>query len=60
MEGKQCVGITQLEDDDVLHGQTVPARYRKVHLEVIKPKTPPKVKGPFDDEYLTVDLNTPY
>ena len=54
------MGITQLEDDDVLHGQTVPARYRKVHLEVIKPKTPPKVKGPFDDEYLTVDLNTPY
>ena len=58
MKGKECVGITQLEDDDVLHGHTVPAHYSKVHLEVIKPKTPPKVKGPFDDDYLTVGQYT--
>ena len=54
MKGKECVGIAQVVDTDVLHGRKIPAHYRKILLEVIKPKMPPKIRGPFEDDYLTV------
>ena len=52
------MGIAHLVDSDVLHGHKVPVNCRKILLEVIKPRMPPKIKGPFEDDYLTVGQYT--
>ena len=58
MKGNECVGIGIILDEDMLHGRKIPSTFKKVVLEAVKPRLPPEIKGPFDDDFLCKDQIT--
>jgi len=54
LKGKECVGIATQMEGDVLHGHKIPKNYVKVLLEAIRPNFPAEIKGPFEDDFLSI------
>jgi len=52
MKNNECVGIGTVLDGDILHGHKIPKGFKKVVLEAVKPRLPPEMKGPFEDDFL--------